>query len=177
MKKIALLSILALSIVSCKKDDDSPTSQSETYFEYDGKTYGLSDGLFIRYGEHSNSVCEFDIFMYSGLQIYNVDSVTGSGNYVGFLICSIDPDIGSGNYTHSDIDFVDETWRFGRFVLNWIEGAGTQNYITIKTGNIVINNNSGVFDISFECKSEDGKILKGRYKGIPAIWDDSKSIP
>jgi len=174
MKNLALIFIgllMCITIISCKKDKES-NDIPETYFEFNGKTYGLSKGFFIEYGESPNNNYEFDIFMYSGMHIYDPDSVVGSGNTIGFNIYSAKPNIESGTYEYNEEWDVTGTFDVGLFVLEWDENdPENQDWVYISDGNISIQNNNNVFDISFECTSTEGKSVKGRYRGTPDFFN------
>ena len=174
MKKnvFILLAILALTLVSCKKDNDNDNDNpgSTNYMEYDGETYNLTNGYIIKYGIYKKvDVYEFDIYMYSGMNIIDPDSVMGSGNIVGFCIYSENPEIDPGTYNFSLNYGEPFTTCYGHFQLEWEPGWA---WIDINVGSISISiGNNNEFDISFDCVCDNGNPIKGRYKGIPVFYD------
>lgn len=173
MKKnvFILFAIFALTLVSCKKDTDTdnPSSSSTNFMEYDGETYNLTSGFIIEYGLYKKvDVYEFDIYMYSGMNVYNPDSVIGSGNIIGFCIYSENPKIDPGTYNFSLNYGEPYTYCYGHYQLKWQEGA----WLDIDIGSISISiGNNNEFDVSFDCVCDNGKPIKGRYKGTPVYYE------
>ena len=184
--KISILKLSAFSIIlcicigfsSCKKDDDNSISPTSTtsYFAYNGNNLPLNKGFFIEYGySQYDSIFEFDVYMYSGMTIYDPDSVVGSGNVIGFNIYCTSSTIASATYTFSEDMGLAGTFAIGHFLLKWDPSAEEwQDWIYIESGTISITNNNNSFDISFDCVCEFGKSVKGRYVGVPVFFDGSK---
>ncbi len=174
MKKLRLYFICLLvcsTILSCKKDNES-NNPSNNYFFYDGETYGLNEGYFIKYGETPNGNYEFDIYMFSNLIIYNPDLVVGNGNAIGFNILTASSTISTGEYNYNDEWDIAGTFRIGEFILKWNENdPDNQVWTYINYGVISIQNTNNVFDISFDCTSREGKNVKGRFTGKPTFFD------
>lgn len=180
---LILLAVLTLTLVSCKKDkdenNDSNGNPALGYMEYDGQTYGLTSGFIIEYGLYKKGdVYEFDIYMYSGMNVYNPDSVSGSGNIIGFCIYSENSKIDPGTYVYSSGYGEPFTYCYGHFQLKYQEGW---HWIDIGDGNLSISiGNNNEFDVTFECTVDNGKPIKGRYVGTPLFheyeWKGSQLI-
>lgn len=174
MKNYQLLLMAMLMVVSCNKDDNkSPSS----YFNFEGKNYELTKGFFVGFGSTENNNYEFDIFMYSGMQIYNPDSIVGSGPVIGFFIVSSNNPISSGEYVYTLESDVPQTFQIGQFLTKWdTEAEEWQDWIFLKSGVVKIQNNNNTFTITFDCTTPDGRKLTGKYHGKPDIFteDDFK---
>jgi len=172
MKQLTLFLIAIILFAGCKKDDDdSPAS----YFRYEGKNYDLTKGFLVGYGETSSNNYEFDIFMYSGMQIYNPDSVVGSGPIIGFNVISGSNQLVSGEYHYSDDYDIPQTFSIGLFLTKWDQSAEEwQDWIYLENGTISITNSNGTLTIIFDCATPDGKSLTGKYHGKPDFFDGTK---
>ena len=172
MKNYHLLLMAMLMVISCNKDDNKNPS---SYFRLEDKNYELTKGFFLNYGSTDNMNYDFDIFMYSEMQIYNPDSVVGSGPIIGFNIVSSSKTISSGDYPYSDEWDVAQTFTIGKFLLKWdIEAEEWQNWIDLKSGVIKIQNDNNTFTITFDCATSDGKKLTGKYSGKPNFYLESE---
>ncbi len=172
MKQFVLCLMAIILFAGCKKDDDSNPA---SYFTYEGKNYDLTKGFFIGYGETSNNNFEFDIFMYSGMEIYNPDSVVGSGPIIGFNVISANSTIATGDYHYSDDYDIPLTFNIGLFLTKWDQSAEEwQEWVYLENGTITIQNSNGTFTITFDCATPDGKSLTGKYHGKPDFFDGTK---
>ena len=178
-KTFFLLAILAILLFhSCKKDgnenDNNGSSPINTnnYFEYNGQTYDLSKSFVIEYGPYDkDDVYEFDIYLYSGMTIYNPDSVVGSGNIIGFCIYSPASSINSGTYSYSLGYGQAYTYCVGHFQLQY---NSSSDWIYTNGGEVSISvDENNRFDVSFDCMIEPGQTIKGRYIGTPVFYDDT----
>ena len=171
MKHYALILavILAIGQTGCKKDNEGPVKSG--FIEYEGKTLDLTKGFFVDYGPTNQNNHDFDIFMYSGMHIYDPDSTTGSGPVIGFNIVSPTSTIASGIYHYSEVWDVSKTFWTGLFTMKWNENdPGNQDWIYIEDGTIEITSSGNTFEVAFNCKTSEGKDVSGQYKGIPEFF-------
>ena len=166
ISSFVLLGILILITSSCKKDNNTNNNSFEYYFNYDGKSYQLNKGILISYGPIGQISYEFDLCLYSGVTIINVDSILGKGCYIVINLRSNATTLSPGSYPMVDSGYASFTSGGGKFVTNWDSALEDQQFIYIKSGlNEVISVSGDQIEISFDLVSTEGKNVSGYYKG------------
>jgi len=156
---------------SCKKDDENKSNDVERFFNYDGKTYTLTNGILGSYGATGEDSYELELWLYSGITIINADSVSGKGCWIGINLNSNAPTLTPGNYLKVDDGYAPFTSRGAAFVISWDSALENQQYIYVKSGLVKVISVSGdQIEISFDLVSTENKNVSGHYKGEVSVY-------
>ena len=159
MKKLSGLLLLALAItfVSCKKDDD--TDKNPTNPNNNGS---FTQAYYIDYGSANN-----DIYMFSSGVTFNADTIYGTGDALYFETwSSVDGQIAPGFYT------IDSTASGDPMTISYAAWASNYNFATevgtdseLVSGAITVSNSGTTFTIAYDVTNDSGTNLKGTYTG------------
>ncbi|NPA35970.1 MAG: hypothetical protein GXO47_03870 [Chlorobi bacterium] len=168
---IALFAVMvAFVIQGCNNDDDNDIADGN-YFSYDGKEYALTKGYIQFQGEAYNG----DKYLWSVLlssDEIGYDAVestyTGKGDLVyADIVSPSDTDIIPGTYTLG---------KEGDYYVSFMAGAvnfDVENEIGdyidfiggVDSGIVEISKEDDIYIFKISCVKEDGRELKGYYKG------------
>jgi len=174
--KITLtLFFLGILFMGCNKTPDNST---KNYIKYDNKEYDLSTGFFSneidgKQGDITSVQTGNPISLMlisSGFTIHvadgTIDSLTGTGSGIIFLAFSASQDkLDEGQYVFDSLSMQPATFSYGDavFDLNSATGVGTE--VEMNDGNFTLKKSGDDYEITFNCKTYDGKSVTGYYKG------------
>ena len=156
---------------SCKKENENQNNGVECFFNYDGKTFTLTEGILGNYGPTGEGSYELELWLYSGITFINADSVSGKGSWIGINLNSNAATLTPGNYSKVDGNYAPFTTRGAAFVTNWDSALEDQHYVYVKSGQVkVISVSSDQIEMSFDLVSTEDKSVSGYYKGKVLIY-------
>jgi hypothetical protein len=173
MKYQSLLIIFILLIFNaCSKDDPIEIKNNE--FTYLGNNYALDKAYFARYGGSNN----YSLFIFSKEISFNTASfeITGTGEVIQIDgEVKVVEEIPTGtiliNKTNSGLSnsgkVINGFWGYIDF--NQQNQSGAEIYCNSGTVNISFDSN--VYEINFNCITDDGDDFVGYYKGQITIFD------
>jgi hypothetical protein len=170
---IAIVLLIVLSFTGCKKNN-----LPESYFTYKDKTYELNDGILEYWGSTTaGEGYNFDISLFSSGLYYdtNAETLVGSGEMVYFETFSpSDLELSPGTYYFNDVEIGDTlTFDKGQFWINLDIASESGTLVFASGGNLDISVNGAEYELTFECETSAGNILKGFYKGGLDYYDRS----
>jgi len=183
--KTLILALISISIVfaGCKKDEENDAPKNQ--MTIDGTEYELSQGVIENYGVwQSSEGYNFDVtLLTSGITIHVVndiiDSLSGIGSGVVFELYSYDStNLASEIYDlDKDGNGTPGTFTYGSVAIDYNVGTqqGTEKEFTEGILNVARDGEN--FQLSFECKTEDGTTVTGYYDGVLQAFDYSDFKP
>jgi len=164
--------ITAFTIQGCEKEDDV----NSNYFSYNGTEYSLDKGFIDYYGKyHDNGTYVWGVFLTTNGIHYDTEKNEFSGKgdifYVD-IISSSDKEIVPGTYS---FDETDDFLIDGVIVtMNYDIENETGDYVEFEegSGTIEISKEEDLYIFSIDCKTKDGKEVKGYYKGYISKIED-----
>lgn len=187
IKFLLALFIMSTVFVGCGKDDDEDTDDGTgdvvtvtNYLMIDATKYELNKSYIYEYGEVGTDLYNIDMELSSPGLIYHtsnndIDSVTGAGNVIYFELFTSNMSIlDTGVYTYDENGSVAKTLISGtaNIGLNVANNDAGDEYI-VASGTFTVISNSTTIEISFNCVGDNGKVIKGQYKGSATSYDFS----
>ncbi|PZD79001.1 hypothetical protein [Mesonia sp. K7] len=151
IKKITLVCFLAIAAIACSNDDDNGSSKKNE-FTYDGTSYELSLGYLEDFGEFSEGVYNFDIYLLS--------SNAENGMYFEMFTDNQNK-LEVGTYTLSNSGNANTFSSSSEIGINL--NSENEKYYEITEGTVEILSND-TYKIEFE-GTANGKAFSGYYKG------------
>jgi predicted heme/steroid binding protein len=177
--KTTFLTLLAVSIlfVACKKDDEDSTPKNQMTIA--GTEYDFSQGFIENYGTWLLiEAYNFDVTLISsGLTIHEIggeiDSISGIGHGISFELFSSDStDLAIGEYVYDENDDGNAgTFSYAGAVVNFNAETEEGTEYDITEGKVKVSQNGGNYELSFDCKTEEGTIITGFYKGNLKLYN------
>ncbi len=173
--------ILGIFFVGCKKDDDDAPKNQMTYNETE---YDLSQGFLENYGTWDRSEAyNFGlVLLSSGFIVHEIDgeidSLSGTGHGIVFDIYTSNPDkLEIGDYTYDSNSTENAgTFDYAGGVFNYSMLTEDGEEFEINGGKLKVVQNGDIYELNFDCTTEEGKPITGFYKGSIKYYDmrDSK---
>jgi hypothetical protein len=182
MKKIAFLLLGALIVgilfTGCK-DDEEDDGPSGNYMKYGDTEYELSQGFLENYGKFVREPgYNLDLtFISSGFTVHEsdgeIDSLSGTGHGIYFEMFTVNNNRLEIMTYQYDPDETEEagTFDYADGVLDYNIEAEEGTMFYIDQGTVTVSKNEGEYEISFDCRDEDGAAVTGYYKGTLKYYD------
>ncbi len=175
MKKCKAL-LLALFIIpfifaACSKDKDE---DKKNHFKYDGKTYEMTSGVILDWGQSWGEGYMFDLFLFSeGIQYNDIWDITGTGHGIFFEFFSPNEnELAAGTYNYDAEDSGDPlTFHYADFVIDWDIENETGTEIDIVGGSVKVEKSGSTYTITIDAVAKGGKPVTGYYKGTIPVED------
>lgn len=160
MKKLSgfLLLSLAITFVSCKKDDDKDNNPTNP----NNNNGSFTQAYYIDYGSANN-----DIYLFSNGVTFNADTIYGTGNALYLETwSSVDGQIAPGVYT------IDSTGSGDPMTIstaiwannyNFTNDSGTSDFIV--SGTVAVTTSGSNYTLVYDVNNTTGTNLKGTYTG------------
>lgn len=157
MKKLFLLLTLSVSIFSCSKDEEVSSEAIAQNFVIGSNDVGFKGAAFIDWG-HDKDSDEYNMTFWLTSEKYdtNKDLASGYNNILEVDLYSDGNSFRYGTYTAKQIN---ESWGGVTFGENGKE-------FSLASGNVIIEKNStDNFTLTVDGVLDNGKAIKGTYKG------------
>jgi hypothetical protein len=185
---IAGVFLLGLFLGGCGNDDGTEglagdeNLNKKNHFKVGNTEYELSDGSLENYGEDVygewHEGYNLDLLLVSkNLKITQREDggmdVTGSGNAIYFeFFTSEGSSLDNGDYEHGAADFFPVgTYDYASYYIDVDTGEEEDNDVRISTGKITVKRDGQEYELTIDCKDEDGKAVTGYYKGTLQYFD------
>ena len=174
---LTFFAVSALAFIGCKKNDNEPVN----YLQVGDTTIYLSDGNIVYYGASTETAWNYDLeFVSSNIALsagnYGIPDYTGEGTRFCFELFSSSSDrLMDGDYTFIDWG----THVAGRY--DACTYSFDYNFYDTFTNHVVVEGTLSVkdagneFEIGFNGKDEQGKVVKMYYKGLLNYYDLQES--
>lgn len=168
--KLLVLFIAGLLTLSCDKKNEEITPSSQ--MEYKGKTYNLSQGLWVSEVYDDEDIEELQLVLAtSSLKLEYVkgkfESFNGSVTGVSLVMYMKKGTKGLdvGEYICDYDEEGDPHTFFGGVILNGDPNGQVDFESFLEVGKIIVKKNNNIYEITLDCTDEDGNKLKAFYKG------------
>lgn len=176
MKLLAGVLLASALLMSCEKDDKTET---KNYLKIGSTEYVLSDGALKNYGTgtyHQGYNTDLHLLT-EGLSFDDDSYPVGKGHRIVFYMYS-----NTGNafdnieYTYSPSEPCQiGTFDFGYYNINYdADSDDVEVEKDINEGTVKVSKKGEEYTITINAKDEDGKIVKGFYKGKLNYYDRTK---
>lgn len=165
---LGLITLCALTTVSCGDDDDNDSSMVVNEFSFQGTNFSLNEGFIEDLGLNDNgSTYDFDIFLLGdGFTLdSNSGDILGTGDGVILDLNSDDMDgLSDGTYQFS-MDRDAFTIVDGGAFIDFDIDNGTGTLVQAVAGNVILSKSGSNYDIEFNLLDSTGNVLMGTYNG------------
>ena len=175
-KLLCVFLLAGLVLTGCKDKEEVDPANT---LSYDGTSYDLSKGILLDFGQlGTGQGHNIDLYlMSSGLTVHEKggmpDSASGKGELVFFEMFSpVANNLGVGTYNFDALQSAAaSTFDFGETLVNANYQTGTGDVYRIVSGKVVVEKANDIYTITFDCKDNLGKPIKGFYKGTLKYYD------
>ncbi len=177
---IFAISFSSLLFFACD-DDDNGLAKKGNHFSYDGKTYELSQGMLINFGQWWGEGYNFDLILLSDGITLNVQALqasgTGDGMYFEFFSPSAS-ELAPGTYRFDP----DDSGRPNSFYdadlfINYNMTTDTGLEVYIEGGSVEVEKSGQEYMLTFDVTTEAGKPVTGYYRGVIPVVNWDKDAP
>lgn len=170
IKSIVFIAVLSF-LASCGSDDDT-IANKVNQITVNTQAFKITNATMFNEGTF-NGVTEFDLyFTDSGITINDDKDITGKGDLLYLrLFSSQEKELTAGKYLYNDQD--DSSFLLNRathfFEFESSKGDGERGGIDIDSGSVSVAIENDIYTITLNLIDEDGKAVKGYYKGTLKI--------
>jgi hypothetical protein len=162
LKTLAVIFAVSLAVICCKKDDDK-----SNYIKAGDKKFTAASGvLYNFYFAASTEGCYYGLTLVSpDVTVGEYGSLDGAGKIIRFYLVSTSlVGLASGEYEFNEDTLPFNSFGNASYCLEWESGA-LYPIVGIVSGVLYIRNNEGIYEITIDCKDENGDDVKGYFKG------------
>lgn len=171
-----MLCVMVFSLVSCGSDDDN-NRDNENYMQYGDKRYELKAGILTNYGAYEEGDAgEFDLVLVTtDATNINGDFAPNDSIFSGIVFemySNSTSNLSTGKYSYDEDSEAPMALGYGECVIdyNYQTDAG-QDY-AVTAGQVDILKNGNPYEVRFKVTLDNGKTLKGHYKGSLEVEND-----
>jgi len=171
------LFFLSILFMGCTKKADNST---KNYIKYDNKEYDLSSGGIFsgdfgtKQAHLTGTVQGYPISLLlisSGFTLHEiggiVDSISGTGSGIVFEAFSASQDkLDEGQYVFDSLSLENPgTFQYSDAVFDYNSATEVGTEVEMNAGTFSVKKSGNDYEITFDCKTYDGKTVTGYYKG------------
>ncbi len=174
---LALFLLALITFIGCKKEDSTP----KNHIMYKGVEYPMDKVVMVLYDEIQTGVYDVELVLlspefklhYTGDEI---DSLSGTGSGIAFeLITGISTGLDKGTYNWGSYENpVPFTLSWADAVFNYNSTSGEGIEVEATDGELIVNDNGDIYEISFTTTMDGGQTVSGFYKGTVMKFNDYK---
>ncbi len=169
--KLLMIFIAGILTLSCDKKNEDITPANQ--MSYNGKTYDLSQGLWSSEVDDSKGIEELSLILAtSSLNLKYVngefDSVNGklTGAILYIYMKKGSKGLDAGEYISDINDEGKPNTFYGGVLINGdLTTFDSDDEATIEVGKLTVKKNGSTYELTLDGTDEDGKAVKGFYKG------------
>lgn len=168
LKTLAVIIAISLTVICCKKDDDK-----SNYVSAGDEKFTAASGVLINfYFAAMTEGCYYGLTLVSPeVNVGEFGSLNGAGKIIHFyLVSSSLIGLASGEYEFNEDTFPFNSFGDASYCLEWESGIYNPT-VKIVSGVLYITNNDGIYEITIDCKDENGDAVTGYYKGSMVCSD------
>jgi hypothetical protein len=174
---IALLTSALITSPSCKKEEE----QKRNIMTFDGKEYTLAHGAIVHYGRVNDDPLTYSLdltLLSPGFKLHSsglsIDSLSGAGTGIYLELFSEDSLLLlTGDYNYSN-EYAPQPFKlnYGDFVIDYTMEDETGEIYEITEGTVTIKLSYDIYEVTINCKDENGKEVTGFYSGMLRLYYD-----
>ncbi|WP_439484503.1 hypothetical protein [Cyclobacterium plantarum] len=154
--------------------DDHNDLDKKNHLKIGSDEYDLSSGVLVNNGQDGgNEGINLDLTFFSKNILISDDdnggySISGSGEIIQFdIFTSNDTFLDKGIYSFQNTSpYSIGTFAYGLYTVGWEKGdLSVDNTFRIVSGKISVDRNGEEYEITIDCKDENGNDVTGYYKG------------
>lgn len=173
MKLLAGVLLASALLMSCEKDDKTET---KNYLKIGDTEYELSVGSLDNYGTSTyHEGYNTDLHLLSkGLDFNEDGGFVGMGTRIAFeMFSKTGLALDNTEYVFNSTEpYTIGTFDWGRYYINYnAESGNSEVSKSINEGTVKVSKKGEEYTITINAKDEDGKIVKGFYKGKLNYYD------